>query len=260
MSWPELMAAMLLPLETGLASSYWGRRRGTAGAVSYQPGLRTLGDRADLGDGLGGHADDAVAGTDADGPVRPGHERTAPGLAVGASDSNGNGCGAGRRGPPARKCGDHGQDQSHDGEPDASPQPGSGLPSGRQGAGALSGAADWISDPADSEDRQGCGCKRGDGQRRGQPLDRARSRAVGSALDAAYADEAEDGHLDGVPAAGGCRKLFQPIGRRSDRLGGVRVTWLHNLLSTRSPSRSARTLAGLAPPGLSRQPFAASPA
>jgi hypothetical protein len=205
-------------------------RRGVQSAVSYLHGLRTLGDRTNLGDGLGGHADDAVAGSDADGTSWPGHERTAPGLAVGAG--NGDSCGAGRRGPPARKCGDHSQDQCHDGKPDASPQAGSGLPSGRRGAGALSGATDWISDPADSENRQGCGGKRGDGQRSGQPLDRARGRAVGSAQDAAYADEAEDGHLDGVPAAGRCRKPFQPIGRRSDRLGGIRVTWLHNLLLT----------------------------
>jgi hypothetical protein len=31
-SWPELMAAMLVPLETGLGSSYRGRRHGTVGS------------------------------------------------------------------------------------------------------------------------------------------------------------------------------------------------------------------------------------
>jgi hypothetical protein len=55
-------------------------------------------------------------------------------------------------------------------------------------------------------------------------LDRAGSGAVGDAQDAAAA---EDGHLDGVPAAGGCRKHFQPIGRRGDRLGGTSFAWLH---------------------------------
>ena len=124
--------------------------------------------------------------------------------------------GAGRW-PPARKRGDHRQDQSHNGEPDPGTQPGSGART--QGAAALSGVTDGVSDPADSEDRQRSGRQRGDGQRRGQPLDRARGRAAGGAQDAADADETQHGHLDGVPAAGGSGKLFQPIRGRGGRAG-----------------------------------------
>ena len=45
--------------------------------------------------------------------------------------------------------------------------------------------------------------------------------------DAADADEAQDGHLDGMPAAGGCGKLVQPIRRGGDLPGGTSFTWLH---------------------------------
>jgi hypothetical protein len=112
-------------------------------------GLSAPRDRADPG----GHSDDSVAGTDADGTGWPVNERTASGLAGGASD-DGTG-GAGGR-PPARQCGDHSQDQSHDGEPDPGTQPGSGVRGGRHGAAATGGVTDWVSDPAGNEDRQTC--------------------------------------------------------------------------------------------------------
>jgi CBS domain protein len=174
---------------------------------SAQPPARlpALSYRADLRDGLGGHGDDAVASTDADGGSWPVHERAAPGLAAGGGDRDSGGTGGSR--PPARKCGDHSQDQGHDGDPDSGPQPPGGLPGGRQSADAISGVTDGVSNPADSEDRQGSSRKRGHSQSRRQPLDCRGGRAAGSAQDAANADEAQDGHLDGVPAAGGCRKL-----------------------------------------------------
>lgn len=61
-----------------------GRRRAGSGAGT--PRLRAPPNRADLGDGLGGHGDDAAGGTDADGAGGPGDERAAPGLTGGAGD------------------------------------------------------------------------------------------------------------------------------------------------------------------------------
>jgi hypothetical protein len=59
--------------------------------------------------------------------VRPSNPRLTRGFGadgVGDGDSRS----AGRRQPPARNRSDHRQDQGHDGQPDASPQLGSGLP------------------------------------------------------------------------------------------------------------------------------------
>ena len=88
-------------------------------------GLLALRDGADLGDGLGGHGDDAVGGTDADGTGWPAGERAAPPLAAGGGD--GDSRSGARRWPPARERGDHRQDQSHNGEPDPGTQPGGGT-------------------------------------------------------------------------------------------------------------------------------------
>ena len=181
------------------------RVRAVMRSAQLPPVLRAFSYRADLGDGLGRHGDDTVASTDADSCSWPGHQRATPGLAAGGGDRDRGAAGGSR--PPARKCGDHSQDQGHDGEPDSGPQPPSGPRGGRPGGDIISGVTEGVSNPADSEDRQGAGRKRGHSQRRRQPLDCRGSRAAGSAQDAADADEAQDGHLDGVPAAGGCGKL-----------------------------------------------------
>src|SRR5262249_59999445 len=64
-------------------------------------GVLALRDGADLGDGLGGHGDNAVGGTDADGTGWPADQRAAPGLAGAGGDGDSSG-GAGRW-PPARE-------------------------------------------------------------------------------------------------------------------------------------------------------------
>jgi hypothetical protein len=141
------------------------------------------------------------------------------------------------RWPPARERGDHRQDQSRNGEPDASAQPGGGA-SGGHSARAVSGVTDRVSDPPDSEDRHARGRQRGDGQ----PLDRARGRAAGSAQDSADADETQHGHLDGMPAASGSGKLVQPVRGRGGRAGSTSFTWLHIPHPPR-PRQSALSLA-----------------
>ena len=95
--------------------------------LGYLPVLQTLGDRVDLGEGLGAHRDDAVASTDADGIGRPAHQRirTRPGPLVPVTATTAALADAGHQ---PRKCGDHSQNQSHGSEPDSSPEPGSGLP------------------------------------------------------------------------------------------------------------------------------------
>lgn len=91
-------------------------------------GLRALDDWAGLGDGLGGHGDEAVAGTDADGTGWPVHERTArawplvPVMATAAAPVD-----VGRRPEIAAITA---RIKSHNGELDSSAQPGSDLPGG----------------------------------------------------------------------------------------------------------------------------------
>ena len=63
------------------------RIRETRGEIKAgAPRLLASPNRADLGDGLGGHGDDAVGSTDADGIGWPADERAAPSLTGGAGD------------------------------------------------------------------------------------------------------------------------------------------------------------------------------
>ena len=80
-------------LRAGPDAPGWARPGPGRVVLSCLPGLPALGDRADLGDSLGGHGDDIVAGADADGGGWPVHQRAAPGLAAGGGDRDGGGAG-----------------------------------------------------------------------------------------------------------------------------------------------------------------------
>lgn len=97
----------------------------------------------------------------------PGPFTSGPHQALAAGTGNGDSGGLGGRWPPPTERGDHGQDHGHDGQPDSTPQTGSGLSGSRLGADAVSVGVDGVSDLADSEDRQASDRECGHGQRGG---------------------------------------------------------------------------------------------